>query len=83
MPGDFLIDGPNCKIPNMNPFAKDAMKVFKREKFEPCSMQRPLTSVAQNFDDDTMKLIIHDEHKKDYLAWWQTHVKVAARIEST
>lgn len=74
--GDFLIDGPNCKIPNMNPFAKEAMKVFKREKFEPCSPKWPLTSVAQNLENDTVQVIIHEDRKKDFLTWWQADLKV-------
>lgn len=72
----FLIYGPNCKIRDLNPFDKDAMKIFKRSQFEPCSLLRPLTSVASNFDNDTMRLIIHEEHKADYLAWWQKGFQV-------
>lgn len=64
----------------MNPFAKEAMKVFKREKFEPCSTKRPLTTVSQNFENDTVQLTIHNDRKKEYLAWWQSDVKVSAQL---
>lgn len=74
--GDFLINGANCKIPNMNPFAKEAMKVFKRVKYEPCSAKRPLTSVDQNLEKDTAMLLIHDGRKSDYLSWWHKELKV-------
>lgn len=60
----------------MDPYAKDAMKVFTRHKFEPCTEQSPLTSIKSNFSDDLMELIIHDEHKNDYLSWWQNDIKV-------
>jgi hypothetical protein len=76
VPGNFLIDGPNCKIPNMNPFAQEAMNIFKRVKYEPCSKKSPLTSVEQNFEDDTAVLVIHESHKKDYLSWWHSELKV-------
>lgn len=73
--GDFLINGPNCKIPNMNPFAKEAMKVFKRENFQACSPIRPLTTV-ETFEDGRAKLRVHKDRKKDYLSWWQSDIKV-------
>lgn len=73
--GDFLIDGPNCKIPNMNPFAKEAMKVFKRAKFEPCSATKPLTSV-ESFGADGMRVVVHQKLKKDYLGWWHSDIEV-------
>lgn len=60
----------------MNPFAKEVMKVFKRKKYKSCSSKQPLTSVAQNFENDTATLIIHEEHKKDFLAWWQQELNV-------
>lgn len=74
--GDFLIDGPNCKILNLSPFDKDAMRIFERDEFEPCSKRRPLTSVEQNFKTDKARLIIHHEHKNEYLAWWQSDIEV-------
>lgn len=79
--GEFLIDGPNCKIPNLNPFAKEAMKVFKRESFEACSPIRPLTSV-ETFDDGRAKLRIHKDRKKNYLSWWQSDLKVREKMSS-
>ena len=74
--GDFLIDGPNCKIPNLNPFADEAMKIFKRVKYVPCSDKKPLTSVKQNFETDEALLMIHDDRKKEYLSWWQSDITV-------
>lgn len=76
VPGSFLVNTPNCKIPNANPFAKEAMKIFKREKYEPCSKKRPLTSVDQSSKNDTATLMIHDEFKNDFLSWWQNDLKV-------
>lgn len=64
----------------MNPFAKEAMKVFKREKYEPCSSKKPLTSVVQNFDNDTATLSIHEEHKKDFLSWWHKELNVRMKL---
>lgn len=72
---DFLISGPNCKIPNMDPFAKEAMNVFKREKYEPCSSITPLTSIT-NFGNDSVTLLINNDLKSEYLAPWQNDLKV-------
>lgn len=76
MYGDFLINGPNCKIPNMSPFDKKAMKVFQREEFKACSSTRALTSV-QNTREEKPKLIIHEDLRKDYVKWWQTDLNVS------
>lgn len=73
--GDFLIDGANCKIANLNPFSKDAMKIFKRGKYEACSSIRPLTSI-ENIIGDEFNLVLHKERKNDYLSWWQKDIKV-------
>lgn len=74
--GDFLINGPNCKIPNMDPYERNAMKAFTRHTFKPCSDEPLLTSVKQNFENDSVQLIIHHEHKNEYLSWWQSEIKV-------
>ena len=60
----------------MNPFAKEAMKVFKREKFKPCSSRQPLTSVEQNLANNTAALVIHHEGMKEFLSLWQNKLKV-------
>jgi hypothetical protein len=60
----------------MNPFTEEAMKIFKRVKYEPCSPKRPLTTVEQNFENDTAMLVIHDELKSHYLSWWHEDMKV-------
>lgn len=73
--GDFLINGPNCKIPNMNPFDKEVMKIFDREEFEACSKKQPLTTIEMG-KDGKAKLIFHDDRKKDFLNWWQDNMEV-------
>lgn len=60
----------------MNPFAKEAMKVFKRVKFEPCAAIKSLTSV-ESFGADSMRIVVHQKLKKDYLSWWQTEIEVS------
>lgn len=60
----------------MNPFAREAMKVFKRVKFESCSATKPLTSV-ESFGDDRMRVVVHQKLKKDYLGWWQSDIEVS------
>lgn len=77
--GDFLINGPNCKIPNMNPFDKEAMKIFDREEFEACSKKQPLTTIEMD-KDGKAKLIFHDERKKDFLSWWQDSMEVKSFV---
>lgn len=58
----------------MNPFDKEAMKIFDREEFEACSKKQPLTIVMEK--DGRAKLIFHDERKKDFLNWWQDSMEV-------
>ncbi|CRK88998.1 CLUMA_CG002690, isoform A [Clunio marinus] len=45
----------------MNPFAEEAMKHFSAMEYQSCSSIKPLTSIDQNFEDDTARLIIHEE----------------------
>lgn len=44
---DYLIWTPNCKIPNIDPFAKDAMHIFKPKKYVACATHR-ITSVIKD-----------------------------------
>lgn len=75
VPGDFLVDGEFCKIPNLTPFSKEAMKVFRREKFEACSKVQPLTSI-EILPNGTAQLLIHESAKKEFLSWWQADMTV-------
>lgn len=52
---------------SLDAFAPDVMKLFKKEKFEPCSKIHPLTSIEQNFDDNTAKFVFHRGIKAKYL----------------
>ncbi|CRL03323.1 CLUMA_CG016463, isoform A, partial [Clunio marinus] len=67
VPG-YLVWSPQCKMPSLEPLAPDVMKLFSKEVFEPCSKKHPLTSIEQNFDDDTVKVILHHGLKSKYLS---------------
>lgn len=47
--------------------AADVMKLFKKEEYEPCSKKRPLTSIEQDFETGTVKVLFHRQLKSKYL----------------
>ncbi|KAL3269862.1 hypothetical protein HHI36_008919 [Cryptolaemus montrouzieri] len=53
---DYLVWSPECKIPNFNPFNKQAMKYFHKEKYISCSKHRLLSFV--NISDNKATLYI-------------------------
>jgi hypothetical protein len=69
-----LIDGPNCKIPNINPFSKEAMQLFAPDKFT-CSSKQPLTSVVINLQTDEATLMIHEDRVTEFLSFGQSDLK--------
>ena len=70
--GDYLLDSENCKIPNLSPFSKEAMSVYKALPPKKCHSLKPLTSI------DGDKLIINEKHKPSYLSWYQNEIKVSS-----
>jgi hypothetical protein len=66
LPPDYVVYSPQCKILKMNPFEPEVMNIFKRKNYEPCSKKRPLTSIEQNFDDNTVKVLYHSKNEVDY-----------------
>lgn len=71
---EFLVDGVNCKIPNLSPFSKEAMSVFKREEPELCLSKRPWTTIIRNYETNEMKLFIRD-HLSSYKSGVETKVR--------
>jgi hypothetical protein len=67
VPHGYLVYSPQCKMLSFDPFASDVMKLCVKEEFEPCNKKHPLTSVEQNFEKDTVKLIFHREFSSEYL----------------
>lgn len=53
---------------SLEPLAADVMKLFSKEEFEPCSRKRPLTSIEQNFEEDTVKVVFHRGLKSKYVS---------------
>lgn len=43
------------------------MKLFAKEEYEPCSGRLPLTSIEQNFNDNTVKINFHEKLLPKYL----------------
>lgn len=52
---------------SLEPLAADVMKLFSKEEFEPCSKKRPLTSIEQNFEEDTVRVVFQRGLKSKYL----------------
>jgi hypothetical protein len=71
---EFLIDGENCKIPNLNPFSKEAFIDFNRQQYTKCSERKPLTRVEHTAGGSD--LIIDASAKDEYTSWWQNDIKV-------
>ncbi|KAG5683390.1 hypothetical protein PVAND_012675 [Polypedilum vanderplanki] len=70
VPGEFLIDNENCKIPNVNPYSSNAMNIFKVRKAKNCSDLPLLTSIERISYND-VRLNINYQYSKDYLSFWQ------------
>lgn len=68
VPSGYLVFSPFCKMLSLEPLAADVMKLFSKEEFEPCSKKRPLTSIEQNFEEDTVKVVFHRGLKSKYLS---------------
>lgn len=68
MPSGYLVYSPQCKMLSLEPLAADVMKLFSKEEFEPCSKKHPLTSIKQNFDDDTVQVVYHRGLKAKYMS---------------
>lgn len=64
----YLVDSPQCQIRSINPFAADVMEFFITDEFEPCSEKKPLTSIEQNFVNNSVKVVFHRELTNDYLS---------------
>ncbi|XP_055701100.1 uncharacterized protein LOC129800609 isoform X1 [Phlebotomus papatasi] len=45
VPTGYLVYGPGCQMPNLDPLAPDVMKLFHREKEQECSTKSPLTRI--------------------------------------
>lgn len=68
----YLIWTPQCKIIDLDPFAPDIMEYFTKENYTPCSDLEPLTSIEQNFRENTAKLVLHFDRKSQFLSLNQT-----------
>lgn len=67
VPKGFLVWGPGCKMLDLDPLADDVMRLFRKERFEPCSPKHPLTTIEQDFENDTVTLRFHRDHVVGHL----------------
>lgn len=74
--GDFIVDTHKCRIPNISPFSKEAMNVFKPVRYQSCSTEKPLVSLQQFRDNDSKILIINNDEKNAYLSFWHKNFEV-------
>jgi hypothetical protein len=68
VPPGYLVWSPFCKMMSLEPLSPDVMNLFKKEEYEPCSKRQPLTSIEQNFNNEQVLLIYHEDMKSKYLA---------------
>ncbi|XP_058836492.1 uncharacterized protein LOC131693036 isoform X2 [Topomyia yanbarensis] len=67
VPKGFLVWSPECKMLDLDPLAEDVMRLFHKERFEPCSPKQPLTSIEQTFENDTVLLRFHRDRVTSHL----------------
>lgn len=51
---------------SLDAFAPEVKGYFTNYKFEPCTSQRPLMSIEQNFEADTVRLLLHEDLRPEY-----------------
>ncbi|KFB52975.1 AGAP006068-PC-like protein [Anopheles sinensis] len=75
VPKGFLVWGPGCQIMDLDPLAKDVMRLFTKERFEACSPKHPLTTIEQNFDNDTVLVRFHRELVESYMPHYMRYFR--------
>ncbi|XP_053672941.1 uncharacterized protein LOC128723248 [Anopheles nili] len=75
VPKGFIVWGPGCQIMDLNPVAKDVMRLFSKERFVPCSPKQPLTTIEQNFDNDTVLVRFHRDQMEAYMPHYMRYVR--------
>ncbi|XP_055611977.1 uncharacterized protein LOC129758496 isoform X2 [Uranotaenia lowii] len=74
VPKGYLVWGPGCKILDLDPLADDVMRLFHKEQFVPCSTKRPLTTLDQSFDNDTVWLRFHWKRVPEHLPHYMKYI---------
>jgi hypothetical protein len=74
VPPAYLVHSPQCKMLSLEPLAPDVMQMFSKMEFEPCSKKHALTSIEQNFKEDTVKLILHRDFESEFLSSDQNQI---------
>lgn len=62
----YLVWSEKCKMPSIDPYDREVMQHFKREKYEPCSTSKPLTRVVFNSTTGKYHLLINQDQVKYY-----------------
>uniref|UniRef100_A0A4Y0BJ70 Uncharacterized protein n=1 Tax=Anopheles funestus TaxID=62324 RepID=A0A4Y0BJ70_ANOFN len=75
VPKGFIVWGPGCQIMDLNPVAKDVMRLFSKERFVPCSPKQPLTTIEQNFDNDTVLVRFHHDRMDAFMPHYMRYVR--------
>lgn len=58
VPDGYLVFNPQCKMPSLDPHAKDVMRLFRQEKYESCTKTKPFTSIEMNWDTAEATLVL-------------------------
>lgn len=75
VPKGFIVWGPGCQIMDLDPVAADVMRLFSKERFVPCSPKQPLTTIEQNFDNDTVLVRFHQDQMEAYMPHYMRYVR--------
>lgn len=73
-PNGFLVWSPQCKIQEFNPLATEVMELFIKQEYETCEKQPPLTSIEQDFENNSVKLVFHQNEIPNYLNFWHKNL---------
>lgn len=60
---------------SLEPLASDVMRLFSKEEYEPCAKRHPLTTIKQDFVEDSVQLIFHQAHRSKYLTGDQNQLQ--------
>uniref|UniRef100_A0A8D8D653 (northern house mosquito) hypothetical protein n=1 Tax=Culex pipiens TaxID=7175 RepID=A0A8D8D653_CULPI len=75
VPKGFLVWGPGCKMLDLDPLADDVMRLFRKERFEPCSPKKPLTTIEQDFENDSVVLRFHRDQAEKHLPHYMKFIE--------
>jgi len=54
---NYFVYSENCRMPAVNPFTSDVLKIFQKTAYKKCDLQKDLITV--NYDDKKRRYSLH------------------------